>query len=65
MLTKYCLEMAKKIGYEQIELSVVEDNTGAINIYEKNEFKLCGTIENAEKLKDGSYQNLNMMICKL
>jgi RimJ/RimL family protein N-acetyltransferase len=65
MLTGYCLEMAKKIGYEQIELSVVEDNTGAINIYEKNGFKLCGTIENAEKLKDGSYQNLNMMICKL
>ena len=65
MLTEYCLERAKEIGYEQIELSVVEDNTGAINIYKKNGFKLCGTIENAEKLKDGSYQNLHMMICKL
>jgi len=65
MLTEYCLESAKKIGYEQIEISVVEENTSAINIYKKNGFKLCGTIENAEKLKDGSYQNLHMMICKL
>lgn len=65
MLTEYCLEKVKEIGYEQIELSVVEDNTGAINIYKKNGFRLCGTIENAEKLKDGSYQNLHIMICKL
>ena len=65
ILTECCLEKAKEIGYEQIELSVVEDNTRAVNIYEKNGFKLCGTIENAEKLKDGSYQNLHIMICKL
>ncbi|WP_143087358.1 GNAT family N-acetyltransferase [Clostridium frigidicarnis] len=64
MLTEYCLESAKEIGYEQIELSVVEDNINAINLYKKNGFTLCGTIENAEKLKDGSYQNLYMMICK-
>jgi RimJ/RimL family protein N-acetyltransferase len=64
MLTEYCVEKAKEIGYEQIELSVLTDNTGAVNIYEKNGFKLCGTIENAEKLKDGSYQNLHIMICK-
>lgn len=64
MLTEYCIEKAKEIGYEQIELSVVEDNRGAINIYKKNGFKLCGTIGNAEKLKDGSYQNLHIMICK-
>lgn len=25
-------------------------------------FKLCETIENAEKLKDGTYQNLHMMV---
>jgi RimJ/RimL family protein N-acetyltransferase len=65
MLTKYCLEKAKELGYEQIELSVVGDNIAAINIYEKNGFKLCGTIENAEKLKDGTYQNLHMMISHL
>lgn len=64
MLTEYCLEKAKEIGYEQIELEVVEDNKGAILIYEKNAFKLCGTIQNAEKLKDGSYQNLQVMIRK-
>lgn len=65
MLTQYCLENAKEIGYEQMELTVVEDNIGAINIYKRNGFNICGTIENAEKLKDGSYQNLTMMICKL
>lgn len=65
ILTEYCLEKAREIGYEQMELSVIEDNVGAISIYEKSGFKLCGKIENAEKLKDGSYQNLHMMICKL
>jgi ribosomal protein S18 acetylase RimI-like enzyme len=35
MLTEYCLEKAKEIGYEQIKLSVLKDNTGATNIYEK------------------------------
>lgn len=64
MLTEYCLEKAKEIGYEQIELDVAEYNKGAIRIYEKNGFKVCGMIENAEKLKDGSYQNLQIMICK-
>lgn len=64
ILTGYCLEKAKEIGYEQIELEVVEDNKSSIHIYEKNGFKLCGTIYNAEKLKDGSYQNLQIMICK-
>lgn len=43
--------------YEQIELNAVENNISAINIYQKNGFNLCGRIENAEKLKDGSYQN--------
>lgn len=64
MLTEYCIEKAKEIGYEQIELEVIEDNKNSIHIYEKNGFKLCGKIDNAEKLKDGSYQNLQIMICK-
>lgn len=34
-LTEYCLEKAKEIEYEQIELSVVKLNRAEINICEK------------------------------
>lgn len=65
MLTKCCLNNAKMLGYEQVELEVMADNERAIHVYEENGFKICGTIENAQKLKDGTYQDLRMMICKL
>jgi len=65
MLTKCCLDHAKKLGYEQIELQVVASNKRAVHVYEQHGFKICGTIENAEKLKDGTYRDLLMMICKL
>ncbi|WP_312441733.1 GNAT family N-acetyltransferase [Lacrimispora sp.] len=65
MLTKCCLNNAKKLGYEQVELEVVADNKRAVHVYEQHGFKVCGTIENAEKLKDGTYRDLHMMICKL
>ncbi len=64
MLTKCCLYHAKKLGYEQVELEVVADNKRAVHVYEQHGFKICGTIENAEKLKDGTYRDLLMMICK-
>jgi RimJ/RimL family protein N-acetyltransferase len=65
MLTKCCLNHAKKLGYEQVELQVVADNKRAIHVYEQHGFKICGTIIDAEKLKDGTYRDLLMMICKL
>ncbi|GLC81550.1 GNAT family N-acetyltransferase [Lacrimispora brassicae] len=65
MLTKCCLDHAKKLGYEQVELEVVADNKRAVHVYEQNGFKVCGTIENGDKLKDGTSRDLLMMICKL
>ena len=65
MLTKCCLDHAKKLVYEQVELEVVADNKRAVHVYEQHGFKICGTIVNAEKLKDGTYRDLLMMICKL
>lgn len=65
ILTKGCLDHAKESGYEQVELEVVAENERARHVYEQNGFKICGTIENAQKLKDGTYQDLQMMICKL
>jgi len=65
MLTKCCINHAKKLGYEQVELEVVADNKRAVHVNEQHGFKICGTIVNAEKLKDGTYRDLLMMICKL
>ena len=62
ILMKHCIEQAKESGYEQIELDVVTTNTAAIALYEKHGFERCGTLKHAQKLKDGSYQDLYMMV---
>lgn len=60
-LLKTLILKAVEIGYEQIELDVVSDNTSAIGLYKKFGFKEYGTLPNAFKLKDGTYQNLKLM----
>jgi RimJ/RimL family protein N-acetyltransferase len=65
LLIEYCIENAKRLGYEQIELEVVSENKNAIKLYEKHGFQTCGVISNAQKLKDGTYQDLMLMICRL
>lgn len=62
ILMKSCVEQAKRNGYEQIELGVITTNKAAISLYQKNGFEICGTIAHAQKLKDGSYQDLYTMI---
>ncbi|MDF2512628.1 MAG: acetyltransferase, gnat family [Herbinix sp.] len=62
ILMKHCMEQAKENGYEQVELDVVTTNKAAISLYEKYGFEICGTVAHAQKLKDGSYQDLYMMI---
>ena len=54
-LIREIIEEAKKMGYEQIELSVFSDNEKAIRLYEKNGFEVWGKSKNAFKLKDGRY----------
>ena len=62
ILMKFCVEQAKLNGYEQIELGVITTNKVAISLYQKHGFEICGTIAHAQKLKDGTYQDLYTMI---
>ncbi|MEF9934654.1 MAG: GNAT family N-acetyltransferase [Clostridium sp.] len=64
-LLKALILKAVEIGYEQIELDVVSDNTSAIGLYKKFGFKEYGHLPNAFKLKDGSYQDLRLMYKRL
>lgn len=59
------LETARQAGYEQIELEVVTDNKRAIALYEKFGFKLFGTNEKAFRCRDGQYQALHLMSCRV
>lgn len=57
ILLKTIIEQAQKIGYEQIELGVFEDNKRAQALYKKHGFEVWGNIKNAYKLKDESYRD--------
>ena len=45
----------EKLGYEQVELEVLESNENATYLYKKLGFKECGRIPNGIKLKNGNY----------
>lgn len=59
------LEIARQAGYEQIELEVVTDKQRAISLYEKYGFKIFGKNEMAFRCRDGQYQSLYLMSCRL
>ncbi len=46
---------AKEMGFEVLELGVLEDNKRAQALYKKMGFKEWGTLPKAYKLKDGTY----------
>lgn len=56
------ISKASEIGFEQVELTVVESNYKAISLYEKFGFVKYGTVPNAFKLKDESYCGELIMI---
>lgn len=56
-LTQICIQQARQMGYEQLELKVLSGNTRAIGLYEKLGFAHWGRVINGFKLKDGSYQD--------
>ena len=59
------LETARQDDYEQVELDVVTDNKRAIALYEKFGFKTFGTNKRAFRCRDGQYQALHLMSCRL
>ena len=53
----YLTELAGRIGYEQIELEVVDGNTSAKHLYEKCGFVETGRRVRAMKYDDGTYRD--------
>ena len=50
-----------QIGYEQIELAVVSENTKAFELYKAFGFELCGTMKNAYKFSQDHYSDSYLM----
>lgn len=56
-MIEYLLELAKEIGFEQVELEVVDGNDRAKALYEKCGFLETGRRFRALKYDDGSYRD--------
>ncbi len=56
-MMQYLEELARQIGYEQIELEVVDGNDTAKRLYEKCGFVETGKHVRALKYDDGSYRD--------
>ena len=59
------IELAKKHGWEQLELEVVTDNAPALALYRKTGFTVCGTLPFAMKYKDGTYAAMYRMLRRI
>lgn len=60
----YLTELARKIGYEQIELEVVDGNDRAKQLYEKCGFRETGRHLRALRYDDGTYRD-ELLMCKI
>jgi len=65
ILTKVSIDIAKKEGYEQLELSCMGDNFKAINLYKKFGFKEFGRNKKGFKSKYTGYQEMVLMALDL
>lgn len=55
LLTEASIASASAMGYEMIDLSMMEGNTAAASLYEKAGFREYGRVEHGFKLKNGRY----------
>ena len=55
------IDVANSYGYEQIELTVVSENTKAFNLYKSFGFEVVGTLKNAYKYSPTHYADLHVM----
>ena len=65
VLSRACIECAKKAGYTQLELNVVKDNIPAINLYKKLGFIEFGRNPKGFNSKTSGYQELIYMYLTL
>lgn len=63
-MIEYLVQLAKQIGYEQMELEVVEGNDSAKRLYEKCGFCETGKHLRALKYDDGTYRD-ELIMCKV
>lgn len=61
-MVNYVLELAKDLGYGQVELEVVEGNDRAKALYEKMGFQQTGVCPQALRYDDGSYRDEYCMV---
>ena len=62
LLTDACIQCAKDMGYSQIELTALEDNTKGISLYKSVGFERWGRLEGGSHLKDGSIKTEVYMV---
>ena len=61
----YLAELAKQMGYEQMDLEVVDGNAQAQALYRKCGFIESGRRHNALKFDDGTYHDEILMYREL
>jgi len=61
ILTKTFIEIAKKHGFEILQLSVYATNTRAFHVYKKCGYKECGRLTRDVKFLDGTYTDRILM----
>ena len=61
LLTK-SIEIAREMGFEQLELKATASNVRGIGLYTKMGFVECGRIPNSEKYTDGTYDDMVIMV---
>lgn len=64
-LMRECIDWCKAKQAEQMELDVVKSNARAISMYKSFGFETVGTLPNAIKYPDGTYDDEYIMIKKL
>ncbi|MBR3150341.1 MAG: GNAT family N-acetyltransferase [Eubacterium sp.] len=64
-LLEACIELAKKAGYEQLELDVVADNANAVSLYKSVGFTEYGRNPRGFKSPVSGYQELIQMRLEL
>ena len=62
VLINGAIDLARKAGYEQLELGVFSDNSSALHLYQKLGILEVGSMPKAFKLPDGSYSDEIMMV---
>ena len=62
ILIETVIDVARNLGFEQMELEVVEGNDRAKHVYESLGFKACGIHPHALKYKDGTYADEILMV---